>query len=123
MKGHYLVKSIYNKEYKIHRLIANTFLPNFFNKSIVNHKDGNKLNNKLYNLEWVTQKENMMHSANILNNNCIPVEQYDFNGKLLNTFNSIQNASKNTNISWSSISENIKNINKTSGGFIWKKVN
>ena len=42
----------------IHRLVAQVFLPNFYNKPFVNHKDHNKANCKLYNLEWVTPSEN-----------------------------------------------------------------
>lgn len=49
--------------YNIHRLVAFTFLKNKNHKaSQVNHKDGNKLNNSVYNLEWVTQAENTNHA-------------------------------------------------------------
>ena len=44
----------------IHRLVAQAFLPN--EKEQVNHKDGNKLNNHVDNLQWVTQSENMKHA-------------------------------------------------------------
>lgn len=46
----------------IHRLLALTFIPNPFNKCCVNHKDGNKLNNSLDNLEWVSHAENNRHA-------------------------------------------------------------
>lgn len=64
--GYYRLKIITNDNEKvsmfIHRLMALTFLPNPENKEEVNHIDGNKLNNNLSNLEWVTKKENMLHA-------------------------------------------------------------
>ena len=45
-------------DYYIHRLVAQVFLPNFYNKPFVNHKDHDRANCKLYNLEWVTPSEN-----------------------------------------------------------------
>lgn len=50
------------KKFAIHRLLAINFIPNLENKRTVNHKDGNKLNNTLSNLEWTTVAENVKHA-------------------------------------------------------------
>lgn len=49
----YKVVKVGRKNYLFHVLIAKVFLPNFYGKSQVNHKDGNRMNTKLFNLEWV----------------------------------------------------------------------
>jgi len=72
-KGGYLQINISNNNQRktilVHRLIAQTFIPNLENKREVNHKNGIKWDNRIDNLEWNTPKENMNHATlNGLNN-------------------------------------------------------
>ncbi len=65
----------------IHRLVAECFIPNPLNKRCVNHIDGNKLNNDLSNLEWVTHSENHKHAYRELGRkpNIVPNQKGDQN--------------------------------------------
>lgn len=60
--GYKLITLSKKKTYSIHRLVAETFLENPENKLEVNHKDSNRANNSVDNLEWVTKSENIQHS-------------------------------------------------------------
>lgn len=62
-------------EYKIHILVAKAFIPNPYGKPCVNHKDGNKLNNHVDNLEWCSYSENMYHSFVNLNRKSKPAKK------------------------------------------------
>ena len=67
IRGEYLRVGLINdgerKSYSVHRLVAETFIPNPNNLPQVNHKDENKLNNNVDNLEWVTVKDNANHGT------------------------------------------------------------
>ena len=58
----YSTYKVDGKTVKVHRLVAKSYIPNPQNKPEVNHKDGNKQNNHVSNLEWVTSSENGLHS-------------------------------------------------------------
>lgn len=57
-----LMKNKKQKHYLVHRLVAETFIPNPDKFPIINHKDGNKLNNHISNLEWCNQSYNIIHA-------------------------------------------------------------
>lgn len=84
--------------FSIHRLVALNFLSNDLNKKEVNHKDGNKQNNNVSNLEWVTASENQLHAfkhglqKSKMGKDHIQsksIKQLDLNGNLIRTFESI----------------------------------
>jgi hypothetical protein len=114
----YLNINFKKKIHSVHRLVAMTFIPNPQNKPYVNHIDSDKTNNKLENLEWVTQKENCAaHGKEISHPR--KVIQKDKDGKILNTYDSLIEAGKAIGFSPSAISKAVLKINSSAGGFIW----
>jgi len=118
----YIRVYIHNKTYTMHHLVAVTFIENPENKEQVNHKDGNKLNNLVSNLEWNTCSENNLHKFQIgLGNNFTrKITQYDLQMNKIKDFNSIVEAVKELNIGNSNIRGVLTNKNKSAGGFIFK---
>ena len=77
-----LTKNGKQKDKKVHRLVALAFIPTISGKDFVNHKDGDKLNNCVENLEWVTRGENNKHAATVLqvSKEARPVWQFSLDG-------------------------------------------
>jgi hypothetical protein len=116
---------IHCKTFSIHRLVALAFLENPEKKEQVNHKDGNKLNNTVSNLEWCTNKENQIHKfqTGLGNNFTRKIIQCDIYGNEIKKFESIIGASKELNIGRSNIRGVLNNSRKTSYGFTFRYFN
>lgn len=121
---------------KIHRLVAIKYLPNPNNLPQVNHKDGNKFNNHVENLEWCNAKHNINHAhqTGLSTNEHLKkaVKQIDpVTGDVIATYSSYREASQTTGISETNISavcrnykpKNRPNPRKTAGGFRWETCN
>lgn len=106
------------KTYTVHRLLAQTFIENPNNYTVVNHINENKLDNKLANLEWVTQKENVNKSSKITSHPRKVLQIYEDNVFIL--YDSLTEAAEEVGLTRHAISKACLGINKTAGGFKWK---
>ena len=107
----------------VHRMVAETFIPNPKGLSEVNHKDENKSNNCVSNLEWMSKIDNLHYGTRqerSVSKRSIPVSQYDLQGNLINTYKSAREASRQTGITQGSISYCVKGERKIAGGYMWK---
>ena len=132
--GYLLVHLGSSKIKMVHTLVAEAFIPNPEGKPFVNHIDGNKSNNVVSNLEWVTSKENMEHAIRTgLRNPNInskpfgeknptskPVYQYTKDGIFIRRWGCISDAAREIGCNPCAISNNAAGRKKSCCGFVWK---
>jgi hypothetical protein len=92
-----LSKNNIKKNHLISRLVANAFIENKDNNLEVNHKNGNKLDNKLENLEWISHKKNQEHAIKNKLYKMLPVIKIE-NSIIVEKFNSINEAARKYNL-------------------------
>lgn len=108
-------------QFRVHRLVLETFV-GAKTHLFVNHKDGNKQNNRLDNLEYVTPKENMQHAAKTGLIKSKKVEQYSTDDEFIKQYDGVNEAARVTNTHSSHISAVCKGKRKTANGYIWRYV-
>lgn len=141
-KGYYMVALSKNSKmhtYTIHKLVIDTFIGND-KDLIINHIDGNKLNNNLSNLEYVTQKENIVKAweqnkcenirkqakVNIVKATSKlkkQVDQFDIDNNFIKRWNCIKDAHRELKIDDANISACCKGRKRIAGGYIWRYAN
>lgn len=114
------------KPFLLHRLIAIAFIPNPNNYPCINHKDENKSNNSLDNLEWCTYRYNLnygTHNARANETRKKPILQYSKTGEFIREWKSVTDLNLETGIDMGHVTACCRGKRKTAGGYCWKYKN
>lgn len=122
------------KVYRLHRLLATAFIPNPKNLPIINHKNGKRSDNRLINLEWSTQKENVLHGFMVLgrkgssagkfgrlHHRSKPVAQINSDGEIIMRYECARETEK-YGFHQGHVSACCRGVNKTHAGYKWEYV-
>lgn len=107
---------------RVHQLLANTFIPNPNNLETVNHKDGDKLNNDLSNLEWMSRIDNLHHAMDNGLHSWGRTSVVGSKGGRSLEFESQADASRSVGTPQANINAALKGRRKTAGGYEWRYV-
>ena len=111
------------KRMRVHRMVALTFIDNPDNKPYVNHINGNRSDNNVENLEWVTPSENTQHAVNtglFKSGRTRAVIQYNLNGEQMATFESATEAARQTGGSQSKITMCCRRQRDSANDYQWR---
>ena len=106
------------KTYSVHRLVADAFLENPNNYPVVNHKDEDKTNNDVENLEWCSVEYNTNYGD--VSYKMSPVRQLDMEGNYIRTWSSMKDVADLYGFKYQSISRVCRGIRKSAYGFKWE---
>lgn len=117
-----LYKNGIRKGFSVHRLVAETFIQNEHNYPYINHINGIKDDNRIFNLEWCTQEQNVRHAYDVLNirNYYGSIKQYTKEGEFIKEYDSVREASRELGIHCGNIVKCAMRKRNIAGGYVWR---
>ena len=116
----YLRKGGKSYRHYVHRLVADNFLNDIKNGNVINHINGIKYDNRVENLEWCSQSENVKHATRVLGLRGRKIAQYDKRGNYIKTWSNAYEVQEKLGINHGNINSCINKHRKTAGGYRWE---